>query len=272
MPSQDRPVQTLSCTLDPARAAALHVTLGRMGAVPRHGDALPPFWHQIYFWDAQPPDRLGRDGHPATGSGLIPDLGLPQRMWAGGRLQFLAPVRLGEPAKKVSTIVNIAEKDGRSGRLGFVTLRHEISQGECLCITEEQDLVYRAPPQARASRPPPMAATDETARRSVRFDSTLLFRYSALTFNGHRIHYDADYARDVEGYPGLVPHGPLLAQYLIDFATDELGPLAAFSFRATAPLDLGDTAELCILGRTLWVRGPDGRQAMRAEAEPVGAA
>lgn len=252
--------------LDPARAAALHATLGLPGAAPQAGGALPPFWHRIYFWDAQPRDRLGRDGHPAVGSDLIPDLGLPLRMWAGGRLQFEAPVLLGKPAEKRSVIEAVTRKEGRSGPLGFVTLRHEIWQDGRICVTEHQDLVYRTPRAEGGDSAPPESPVDETAARSVNFDTTQLFRYSALTFNGHRIHYDLDYARRVEGYAGLVVHGPLLAQLLILLAEERQGGLAGFRFRATAPLMHDEAAELCWRDGALWVRGPGGRLCMEAEA------
>ena len=261
--------QTLKCALDPARAAALHVALDRPGDPPGAGDPLPPFWHQVYFWDPQRPAALGPDGHPATGSGLIPDPGLPLRMWAGGRLTFHAAPRLGTPAVKTTTVEAVTEKTGRTGRLGFVTLRHRIVQSGTLCVTEHQDLVYRDPPQDRTPAPPPQAPTDETHAETARFDPTLLFRYSALTFNGHRIHYDADHARDTEGYAGLVVHGPLLAQRLIHLAEARLGPLAAFAFRGTSALTLPDTATLCLNGRRLWVRAPDGRLCMEASATPA---
>ena len=253
--------------MDPDRASALAAALGldrRFDA----GDPLPPFFHQIHFWRAEPPEGLGRDGHPKVG-GLIPDMGLPRRMWAGGRLAFHAPLRAGHPATKTSVVERAEHKTGRSGRLGFVTLRHEISQGGAPCVTEWQDLVYRADPDPDAPRPvPPQAPDDPQTREAVGFDATLLFRYSALTFNGHRIHYDDGYARQVEGYAGLVVHGPLLAQLLMLKAEAELGPLAAFTFRATAPLVLGRAAWLCRRGGDLWVAGEGGVQHMAAEATP----
>ena len=251
--------------LDPARARALMIALGQdSGLAP--GDALPPFFHQLYFWEPQPPAALGRDGHPKVGR-LIPDLGLPRRMWAGGALHFEAPLRAGHPAEKRSSVETVQRKMGRSGPLGFVTLRHEIWQADELCITERQDLVYREDPDLSAPRPtPPVARTDEALCEPQGFDSTLLFRYSALTFNGHRIHYDLDYARDIEGYDGLVVHGPLLAQLLMLMAA-RAAPLRAFRFRATAPLMHFETAELCQNGADMWVRGPDGRQCMVATAE-----
>ncbi|MEL6678912.1 MAG: MaoC family dehydratase N-terminal domain-containing protein [Pseudomonadota bacterium] len=266
------PVATLRDRIDPARAAALHATLDRPGPPPGPGDPLPPFWHWIQFWDPRHPGDLGRDGHPRTG-GLIPDLGLPRRMWAGGRLAFHSPLVIGEDAERRTTLASVARKTGRSGPLAFVTLRHEIHQSGSLRVTEEQDLVYREDPAGpapnTAKAPKPLGAV----ARSYRASTTQLFRYSALTFNGHRIHYDLDYARDVEGYGGLVVHGPLLAQHLIDLATDTLGDLAAFSFRALAPVTHDtpfhatrapdrDALNLAILR-------DDGTEAMTASATPI---
>ena len=259
--------QTIHDVMDPSRGAALQAALGLTPTIST-GSTLPPFFHQIHFWDPQPPARLGRDGHPATGMGLIPDLGLPRRMWAGGRLEFHAPLIAGTPAVKTTTVDSVTRKDGRTGPLGFVTLRHGIAQNRQACVTEWQDLVYREDPSPDAPPPvPPQARRDEDTCRTVHFDSTLLFRYSALTFNGHRIHYDLDYAREVEGYGGLVTHGPLLAQHLMLLAAERLGTLRRFSFRATAPLMHFEAADLCWCDDgTMWVRGPDGRQCMTAQA------
>ncbi len=250
--------------MDPARAQAMQVALGQPPALCA-GDALPPFFHQLYFWSPLPPDALGRDGHPKVG-GLIPDMGLPRRMWAGGRLTFHLPLRLGRPAIRQSVREGATRKEGRTGPLAFVTLRHEVWQDDMLCLTEWQDLVYREDFGGGTCAVPPVAAMDEEATQEVQFDSTLLFRYSALTFNGHRIHYDDPYAREVEGYEGLVVHGPLLAQHLMLMATDALGPLRRFSFRATAPLVHTEVATLCRKGSEFWVRAPDGRQCMLASA------
>ena len=252
--------------MDPARAQALHTTLALPDPRPVTGDPLPPFWHQIYFWNIEPSENLGRDGHPKTGD-FIPDLGLPRRMWAGGNLQFHAPLHTGTEATKLTTIESITRKSGRTGPLAFVTLRHEFHQSGKLRITEQQDLVYRKDPDLNVPKhTPPMARTDETAVETQTFSSTMLFRYSALTMNGHRIHYDKPYARDVEGYTGLVAHGPLLAQFLMLMAQRYLGPLKTFRFRATSPLMHSETASFCINGNTLWVRTPDGRQCMQATA------
>lgn len=248
--------------MDPARAEALAAALDVAVPAP-----LGPFWHQIYFWTPARPADLGRDRHPKVGTGLIPDLGLPRRMWAGGRLEFPGNLRVGEPATRRSRLLRAEHKTGRSGALGLVTLRHEITQGGAVVRIEEQDLVYRAEAQPDAPKPiPPMAPRDAESQRRVTFDTAVLFRYSALTFNGHRIHYDESYAHGVEGYDGLVVHGPMLAHLLMEMAQVELGPLGAFSFRATSALMHYEAAHLCRRGTSLWVMGPDGRQCMQAEA------
>ena len=268
MNTTDTRIDKRTDPMDPARANALLAALGReLRLAP--GDPLPPFFHQIHFWEAEPPERLGRDGHPKVGTGLIPDMGLPRRMWAGGRLEFSAPIQAGIPAEKTSQVETVETKEGRTGTLAFVTLRHEITQDGALRLTEWQDLVYREDPDPNAPKPtPPRAREDEQETREVGFDTTLLFRYSALTFNGHRIHYDLPYAQDVEGYAGLVVHGPLLAQHLMLLADEAMGPIRRFRFRATAPLMHTERAVLCRKGGSLWVRGPDGRQCMAANATP----
>lgn len=269
MSTETAPAPALHVTdmMDTARAAAFEAALG-LPPQTAIGSQLPPFFHQLYFWTLLPPESLGRDGHPKVGgTGLIPDMGLPRRMWAGGRLRFQTPLRAGIAAEKSSVLERAERKTGRTGSLGLVTLRHEIRQNGALCLTEWHDLVYREDPDPAAPKPvPPEARGDETEAREVSFSSTLLFRYSALTFNGHRIHYDLDYARDVEGYAGLVVHGPLLAQHLMLLAEELIGPLAEFSFRASSPLMHFETATLCRKGQDLWVRGPDGRQCMSAVA------
>ncbi|WP_415922146.1 MaoC family dehydratase N-terminal domain-containing protein [Tateyamaria sp. SN6-1] len=250
--------------MDLARASAMLAALG-LDRTLCAGDPLPPFFHQLYFWDARAPSALGRDGHPQVG-GLIPDMGLPRRMWAGGRLRFEHPLRVGAEAEKRTVCENAEHKTGRSGPLGFVTLRHEVWQDRVRCLTEWQDLVYR--PEADGTAvPPPSTPAPDGAGNPATFSSTLLFRYSALTFNGHRIHYDEAYAREVEGYGGLVVHGPLLAQLLMLKAEAELGPLRGFSFRGRSPLVHTETATLCRDGTRLWVAASDGRYVMEAEAE-----
>ena len=208
------------------------------------GAPLPPLWHWLYFLEGLPPGELGRDGHPARG-GFLPPVPLPNRMWAGGRVAFLAPVPIGARVRKVSSILKVDHKVGRSGDLVFVTVLHEVGSldGEAL-IREEHDIVYKS-----ASRPAP--AADATSVVPAPFTktftptSTTLFRYSALTFNGHRIHYDLDYCRNVEGYANLVIHGPLNATLLAGFAEEASGRrVRQFNYRGLAPALLGETITL----------------------------
>lgn len=268
--------RTLQDRFDPWRAAALHAALDLPVAAPGAGAPLPHFHHWIYFLEAEPGRALGRDGHPAKG-GFMPDIGLPRRMWAGGRLTFHAPLRIGAEAERTTVIESIARKTGRSGPLVFVTLRHEIRAEGALAVVELQDVVYREDPAPGAPQPAPASAPEgETRSRRVTLGSVPLFRYSALTFNGHRIHYDRDYAREVEGYPGLVVHGPLIAQLLLALAEEEIGPAAAFEFRARAPafdfeeitLAAADEGGVC----RPWAKGPDGRLLIEGHAEAASSA
>ena len=255
MQAKPHQTQSITDTLDPARAQALQATIG-LAPTLQSGDPLPSFAHHIYFWDPQTPDALGPDGHPATG-GFIPDLGLPRRMWAAGRIVQHQPLKAGIKAEKVSTVEGVTRKDGRSGPLAFVRVRHDIKQRHALAVTEWQELVYR-PADAPAAEPqqaPKVAAHAE----ALSFTSTQLFRYSALTFNGHRIHYDADYARDIEGYAGLVVHGPLLAHLMMQMATTLHGGFRDFSYRGASPLILGETATLCANDKHFWIKAGDGR-------------
>ncbi|MFA4969737.1 MAG: hypothetical protein WC540_08895 [Sulfuritalea sp.] len=209
------------------------------------GEALPPLWHWIYFLEGLPSRELGRDGHPARG-GFLPPVPLANRMWAGGRVSFLAPVRIGSIVRKESSILNVEHKTGRSGDLVFATVLHELKspQGELL-IREEHDIVYKdanAPGKAAAVAPPAMPAQFS---RTWTPTTTTLFRYSALSFNGHRIHYDADYCRNVEGYPNLVIHGPLTATLLASHAEEVSGRrLRDFTYRGVSPALLGDSITL----------------------------
>lgn len=265
MTDQTPATQTLTDVMDPARARALEATLG-LAPRAEAGADLPPFFHHVYFWDPAPPADLGRDGHPKLG-GFVPDMGpdlkQPRRMWAAGRLLFHAGLKAGVLAEKVSVVEGVTRKTGRSGPLAFVRIRHDIRQRGTIVLTEWQDIVYRGKSDAVPDRP--AARSDETHREKLRFDSTTLFRYSALTMNGHRIHYDKPYARRVEGYDDLVVHGPLLAQHLMLMGARQLGhPLTEVTYRATAPLVLGQKAVLCWADAAAWVRGPDGAQCMEA--------
>ncbi|NNE82185.1 MAG: acyl dehydratase [Silicimonas sp.] len=254
--------ETVRDRIDPARADALMATLGLPVGV-KVGMALPPLAHLAFFWTPVGEAGLGRDGHAHLG-GLIPDLGLPVRMWAGGRFTFHTPFLAGVAAEKVSTLSGVTRKEGRSGKLGFVTLRHDIRQRNALVLSEEQDIVYRE--GGVLTSDPPIETREADERRALKLNEVSLFRYSAVTFNGHRIHYDQAYCGE-EGYPGLVVHGPLLATKLAGFAAETLGGLRRFSFRATAPLFLGDVAWLCRAGDRYWVEGSARRLCMLAEAE-----
>lgn len=232
--------------LEPARSNALRAALGDTAPL-KAGDALPLLHHWLYFWNVQPPVGLGPDGHPAKG-GFLPPVPLPRRMWAGGRLQFHAPLTLGETVTKVSTIKSVTAKSGKSGDLIFVTVEHRLSGANGLAIVEEQDLVYKGETPQGAIKGPAAEGPALTApwQASVMPDTVLLFRYSALTMNGHRIHYDLPYAMDEEAYPGLVVHGPLQATLLADLAVKSLGkPLATFDFRGAVPAFAGTRLDVC---------------------------
>ncbi len=195
---------------------------------------LPPLWHWMLFQEWVTPDRLGPDGHPRRGGFLPPVPDLPRRMWAGGRVRFLGPLHAGDAVRRRSTILSVKEKQGGSGRLVFVTVAHGIEGPRGPAIEEEQDLVYRGAEGVATKPTDPAAPAPSGARRgAMKPDPVLLFRYSALTGNGHRIHYDMDYVRGVEGYPGLVVHGPLQATWLAGLLADR--DVTAFSFRGLRP-------------------------------------
>ncbi len=264
--------QVVEDILDPARAEAMHATLERPGPPPAAGDPLPPLWHWLYFWSIAPLADLGPDGHLALGHFLPPfdkpPLNLPRRMWAGSRFTFHRPPILGTPAERRSVVADVKLKEGRSGSLAFVTVRHGLSDGEGLCLEEEQDLVFRA------AQPPRPAAPDAVSglpaqplwRRRIEPRAVFLFRYSALTFNGHGIHYDRDYAREREGYPDLVVHGPLMGTLMIQLALDELpgSRPSAYRFRLLQPVFVGQAIEIAGLpdaggaGARLFVVREDG--------------
>jgi len=221
-----------------APIAALAATLDRDDPPPQSGDAVPPLWHWLYFLPVHRQSELGPDGHAKRG-GFLPPVPLPRRMWAGGRLDFFHPLRIGESITRVSRILSVKTKQGRTGPLVFVVVRHEISNPQGLAIAEEQDLVYRDLPQpGELPQSPPPAPANAAWQRTIHPDDVLLFRYSALTLNGHRIHYDRRYATDIEGYPGLVVHGPLLATLLLDLLQQSLpkAQVKRFEFRAVSPL------------------------------------
>ena len=222
--------------------ARLAAALDRADPPPRDGDPLPPLWHWLYFLPQDRESDIGADGHARRGA-FLPPIPLPRRMWAGGRLTFHAPLRVGETIARESQIVDVADKQGRSGPLVFVVVRHTISGDSGIAIVEEHDIVYRGAARTGAGdAPPARAPVDAAWSREIHPDPVLLFRYSALTFNGHRIHYDRRYATDAERYPGLVVHGPLIATLLADLLRRALpqARLATFAFRAMRPLFDGE--------------------------------
>jgi len=252
------PVSAFAATLDHAAAQPF----------------VPPLWHWLYFLPAAALADVGPDGHPRRG-GFLPPVMLPRRMWAGGRLTFDARLEVGHAATRTSTIEKIEEKAGHTGKLVFVTVSHRIAQAGRVVIDEQQDIVYRDPPSpGEAGKAPERAPGGEAWRRTIEPDPVLLFRYSALTFNGHRIHYDHPYVTREEGYPDLVVHGPLIATLLADLLQRERpqAVLRRFEFRAVRPTfanrpftvcgkpsDDGNTVEL-------WAKDHDGYLTMRASA------
>ena len=267
--------QTTEDEIGPKRAQALQAALDSQVRTLQEGDPLPPLWHWLYFWDLAPASTLGPDGHPERGN-FLPPITLPRRMWAGSRVTFHRPLRLGVSASRRSAIADLRFKSGGSGRLAFLTLRHEIVVGGETLIEEEQDIVYlEARNPNDPMRPGEGAPADPPWRRKVVADSVLLFRYSALTFNNHRIHFDHPYAVDIEGYPGLVVHGPLLATLMVDLACRERSgaEIAAFRFRAIRPVFGGPS--FTVAGRPardgqsadIWVADSDSLLAMHGQVE-----
>ena len=259
-------------TLAPLRA--LTAALDRDDAPHGAGDPVPPCWHWLYFLPTHRQSEIGPDGHPKRG-GFLPPVPLPRRMWAGSRIEFVAPLRVGQAIARTSRIQDVRLKEGRTGPLVFVNVRHEVRANGVIAINEEHDIVYRENPQPGEPAPAGVAApADADWSRRVEPDDVMLFRYSALTFNGHRIHYDRRYVTTVEGYPGLVVHGPLIATLLLDaLRRPRPNPLVArFAFRAVKPLF--DTAPFQVCGRVepdgatvqLWAQDLDGALAMEATA------
>jgi len=241
--------------VSPSQLATWSATLDRDDPFPREGDPVPPGFHWCLFPPLARQSELGPDGHPRRG-GFLPPVALPRRMWAGSRLELPGALRVGERVEQISTIEKVEEKRGRAGALVFVTVRHLISGARGPAVVEEQDLVYREPPRDGAAAPPLEPAPRGAWRREIAPDDVLLFRYSALTFNGHRIHYDRRYVTTEEGYAGLVVHGPLLATLLLDLLRRQLpaAEVARFRFRGLRPTV--DTGPFTLEGEP----GPDPRQ------------
>lgn len=257
-----------------APLAALAATLDVEAPYPQSGDPLPPLWHWLYFLPIHRQSELGPDGHARRG-GFLPPVDLPRRMWAGGRVEFFRPLRVGERVMRTSRIAEVKYKQGRSGPLVFVLVRHDIGSNGRIALVEEHDIVYRG--SAQAADPPALSRTaddDALWRQVAQPDDVLLFRYSALTFNGHRIHYDRRYATEVEGYPGLVVHGPLIATLLMELVRRNLpsAVVRRFEFRAVRPIF--DTGSFTVCGKPegdastirLWAQDAQGALAMTASA------
>ncbi len=255
--------------------AQLLATLDRDEAFPREGAPAPPLFHWTLFTPLARQSELGPDGHARRG-GFLPPVTLPRRMWAGSRVRFAAPLRVGDRVEQVSTIERVEEKKGRAGTLVFVTVRHLASGPLGLAVEEEQDIVYREapPPGAPAAATPVEPAPAGEFRREIRPDPVLLFRYSALTFNGHRIHYDHPYVTSVEGYPGLIVHGPLLATLLLDLARRQHPGKEVERFRFKAIRPTFDTSPFEVVGARgeepgavrLWSTDNRGQVAIEADA------
>jgi 3-methylfumaryl-CoA hydratase len=253
---------------------ALAATLDRPPLAVAAGTPLPPLWHWLYFLPLHRQSDIGADGHARRG-GFLPPVPLPRRMWAGSQFEFRSPLRVGDEVQRTSTIADVTCKDGRSGRLVFVKVRHDLCcKGAAEpAIVEFHDIVYREAKQPADVEPSPQsAATGATWQRTILADDVLRFRYSALTFNGHRIHYDRRYVTEVEGYPGLIVHGPLIATLLMDLLRRQLADadVTGFRFKAVRPtFDLhpfqvngqrvGDTVKL-------WAQDHEGWLTMDAVA------
>jgi len=268
--------ETVSDVITATPYAGLSATLDRPASRPPPGTPLPALWHWLYFLPLSRQSEIGPDGHPRRGA-FLPPVPLPRRMWAGSQFEFRSPLRVGDAITRTSTIDQVTPKRGRSGSLVFVTVRHEIRREGLpeTALLEFHDIVYREAAKSGDTAPPPLPAPPRaTWERQWIPDDVLLFRYSALTFNGHRIHYDRRYATEVEGYPGLVVHGPLIATLLLDLVRRELpeARIERFQFRALRPIcDLNPffvCGEPQPDGKTirLWARDHEGAVAMEASA------
>jgi 3-methylfumaryl-CoA hydratase len=266
--------ETLHDDVTAAPVRALTATLDRDDAEPRTGTPLPALWHWLYFLPMHRASEIGPDGHARRG-GFLPPVPLPRRMWAGGRLEWTPgnPLTVGDVVDRTSRILSVKPKSGRTGDLVFVTVRHELHNAQGLALWEEHDIVYRDAAQPGDPVPAPTAAEQGAPwQRELTPGDVLLFRYSALTFNGHRIHYDRRYVTEVEGYPGLIVHGPLIATLLMDLLRRNTArPVRRFEFKAVRPTF--DGRPMRVNGRadgdkaTLWAQDHEGWLTMTANAE-----
>jgi len=250
----------------------LRATLFQEVGEPKAGDTAPFTVHWCLAQPVFPMSMLGPDGHPTRG-GFLPPVPLPRRMWAGGELQFIDPLRVGDEAKRTSRISDVTVKSGSTGTLCFVAVEHVITTSRGVAIRERHDIVYRdiggAPAAAPKAPPPPPVAKHRESHVS---DPVLLFRYSALTFNGHRIHYDRDYVTKVEGYPGLIFHGPMQAAFIVELAAKlhDGQPPKKLAYRGVQPLFEGTEFSVNASdkdgGMELWVANAEGQPTMKGTA------
>jgi len=270
-----RQVSTDVVTAVPANL--LRLALDRPEPELREGDALPPGWHVLYFLPRFAPDALRPDGSP-IGTGVVPPMPLPRRMFAGQVLRFHQPIRIGETLRQETELVDISLKSGGTGALVFTTVVSRLSGPSGLALEDERRTVYREEVKAGARNQAPRREAISSAtpwRRVVAPEPILLFRFSALTFNSHRIHYDRRWAMETEGYPGLVVHGPLTATLLIDFARDHAPSRVFRSYTAQARAPLFDTGPFELRGTPtpagcdVWAVTPEGTAAMSAQVEFV---
>lgn len=264
--------ETLQDVATAAPLTGLAATLGHASPPWRPG-VVPPLGHWLYFLPRTLQGDIAEDGHAHKGN-FLPPVDLPRRMWAGGSFTFSAPIHVGDKIIRHTTIDEVTPKEGRSGRMVFVKVRHQISTPDGPAITEFHDIVYREAVKDGEVAPPGELPEGESRwQRRIVPDPVLLFRFSALTFNGHRIHYDRKYCREVEGYPGLIFHGPLSATLLVDlFLRHHSGAeVKAFQFRARRPLFDIHPLDVCgvptATGAKLWVRDHEGFVALAAELE-----
>ncbi len=269
--------ETVEDTATATPYAALSATLDQPDTLrPAVGTPLPPLWHWLYFLPLAAQSDIGPDGHPRRG-GFMPPVPLPRRMWAGSDFEFHEPLRVGDALSRTSTIADVKEKSGRTGSLIFVKVRHEIRRNgaEKVALTEHHNIVYRAAAEPGDVPPPPQAAPKDSAwQRGIVPSDVLLFRYSALTFNGHRIHYDRQYVTEVEGYPGLIVHGPLIATLLMDLLRRQQPDARVLRFEFKAVRPTFDTHAFSVHGQPspdgktvhLWGRDHEGWLTMDATA------
>jgi 3-methylfumaryl-CoA hydratase len=267
--------QTATDVIHAGPANFLRLAFGRPEPEFRDGDMLPPAWLGLYFLPRVASDALRPDGSPRD-TGVVPPLSLPRRMFAGERVRLLRPLRFGERLRRETELADLSVKSGGTGTLVFATIVSRVYDTDGLALEDQRRTVFREEVKAgernQAPRREP-APPDAPWRRTVTPEPVLLFRYSALTFNSHRIHYDRTWAMDVEGYPGLVVHGPLTTTLLIDFARDHAGGRRIASYTTQARAPLFDTAPFELRGRPTargceaWAVTPEGTVAMSAEVE-----